>query len=320
VGASGPGQLQRPARTPAAWRTRSERGSAFLLTIMRILSLQLGRRTARVALYGIAGYFFLFAPTVRRHARAYLRRALGRAPTAGDRFRHLLYFATTIHDRVYLGSDRAHFEVSVEGEAMVAAARATHSGAFLIGAHFGSFEAVRAIGEHQGRVDVVMAMYEENARKINASLAAVSPHATPDVIPLGTLDALLQLRSRLEQGAFVGVLADRTLYDEPAVRVPFLGDPASFPLGPFRVAAMLGRRVLFMAGLYRGGRRYHVVFEELADFAGVEPHARDAAARSALGRYVDLLERHCRSDPYNWFNFFDFWHEPGTAMPGRHGP
>jgi predicted LPLAT superfamily acyltransferase len=311
--------VQRPARSPAPWLTRAERGSVFLLKVMRLLSLRLGRRAARVFLYLIVAYFFLFAPTARRHAREYLRRALGREPSARDRFRHVLYFATTIHDRVYLASGGARFEVTVEGEALVAAARSARSGAFLVGAHFGSFDAIRAIGERQGRVEVVMAMYEENARKINASLAAVNPHATPDVIPLGTLDALLKLRSRLEQGAFVGVLADRTLYEEPAVRARFLGDPASFPLGPFRVAAMLGRRVLFMAGLYRGGNRYHVVFEELADFAGVDPDARDAAARAAVGRYVTLLERHCRSDPYNWFNFFDFWHESAAATAGQHG-
>ena len=29
---------------------------------------------------------------------------------------------------------------------------------------------------------------------------------------------------------------------------------------------------------------------------------------AAIQRYVALLEKYCRSDPYNWFNFFDFWH------------
>jgi predicted LPLAT superfamily acyltransferase len=26
-------------------------------------------------------------------------------------------------------------------------------------------------------------------------------------------------------------------------------------------------------------------------------------------RYAALIDRYCRSDPYNWFNFFDFWRE-----------
>ena len=32
-----------------------------------------------------------------------------------------------------------------------------------------------------------------------------------------------------------------------------------------------------------------------------------AAVRAAIDRYAAVLDKHCRSDPYNWFNFFDFW-------------
>ncbi|MFI4890444.1 MAG: acyl-CoA synthetase, partial [Steroidobacterales bacterium] len=28
--------------------------------------------------------------------------------------------------------------------------------------------------------------------------------------------------------------------------------------------------------------------------------------------YAALLERYCTSDPYNWFNFFDFWQDPAA--------
>ena len=76
---------------------------------------------------------------------------------------------------------------------------------------------------------------------------------------------------------------------------------------------MLRRRVVFMAGLYRGGRDYDLRFVELADFsrlpAGGAASAgeRDAAVRTAMERYVATLEALCREAPYNWFNFYDFW-------------
>jgi predicted LPLAT superfamily acyltransferase len=92
--------------------------------------------------------------------------------------------------------------------------------------------------------------------------------------------------------------------------VNFLGARAAFPLGPMRAAALLRRRVLFMLGLYRGGRRYHIVFEPLADFSGTGSGERAAAVAAAVARYAQLLEQHCRRDPYNWFNFFDFWAQP----------
>ena len=118
---------------------------------------------------------------------------------------------------------------------------------------------------------------------------------------------MLQIAERLDRGAFVGMLGDRTLGDEPVQAVRLLGEPAYLPTGPMRAAAILRRSVIFMAGLYRGRNRYHVVFAPLADFSATPAGARDAAVRAAIERYAALLDHYCRSDPYNWFNFFDFW-------------
>jgi predicted LPLAT superfamily acyltransferase len=80
-----------------------------------------------------------------------------------------------------------------------------------------------------------------------------------------------------------------------------------------RMAAALRQRVLFMAGLYRGGNRYDVRFEELADFTdleGLSRAERDARVRAAVERYASRLEHYCRDAPDNWFNFHDFWKRP----------
>jgi predicted LPLAT superfamily acyltransferase len=261
----------------------------------------------------------LFAPTERRNARNYLRRALGREPKFADRFRHVLYFATTIHDRVYLLNGHFdEFNISIEGENLMRAVHATGNGAFLMGAHMGSFEVTRAIGVHRPGIEVAMAMYADNARKITTMLAALCPNAKPEIISLGRIEAMLKVRERLNDGAFVGILGDRTLGDEPLQEVSFLGSRAYFPVGPMRAAALMGRPMIFMLGLYRGGNRYHLVFELVADFSTVVGRAeRAAAVTDAIARYVALLEKYCRSDPYNWFNFFDFWRD---AQPRRAPP
>jgi predicted LPLAT superfamily acyltransferase len=88
-----------------------------------------------------------------------------------------------------------------------------------------------------------------------------------------------------------------------------LGERAQLPVGPMRAAAILRRPVFFMAGLYRGANRYHLVFEPIADFSTTAAGQRDSAIASAIERYAAILDRYCRSDPYNWFNFFDFWRE-----------
>ena len=295
----------------AEWVGRRERGSAALLRLMAFLSLRLGRKATRVALYGIAVYFFLFAPAARRQSRRYLRRALGRMPRARERFRHVLNFATTIHDRVYLINEQFDtFEITIEGDSLMRTQAELGQGAFLMGAHMGSFEVIGSIGRRQPGLLVSMAMYEDNARKINAILAAINPKAKPDIISLGHIDAMLRIAERLERGAFVGMLSDRTLGGEPMHEVTILGERAYLPTGPMRAAALLRRSVIFMVGLYRGGNRYHVVFAPVADFSAVTPKSRDAAVREAVERYAALLDRYCRCEPYNWFNFFDFWREP----------
>ena len=303
------------ARGKADWIKHRERGSIALLRIMAFVSLHLGRRLSRIPLYGIATYFFLFAPSARRHSRRYLRLALGRQPSARDRFRQILSFATTIHDRVYLMNGQfAIFNITLEGENLLLAQSDSGRGALLMGAHMGSFEVMHSLGRRRRGLEVAMAMYEENARKINATLAAINPRLKSDIVSLGRIDAMLNIAERVGRGAFVGVLGDRTLGREPVQAVTLLGERAYLPTGPMRAAAILRCPVFFMAGLYRGRNNYHVVFEPVADFSSTPAAARNIAVHAAIERYAAVLDQYCRSDPHNWFNFYDFWRTPGGVL------
>jgi predicted LPLAT superfamily acyltransferase len=291
-----------------------------LLRTMSWISLRLGRPVARCLLHGITAYYFLFAPAARRYMNDYLRRVFGRGPSPADRYRLLLSFASTIHDRIYLLRDQHNwFDITTEGENLVRELFERGDGAFLMGAHMGSFEITRTIGRRQPGLTVAMAMYEDNAHKIRSMLAAINPALAADVIALGTMDSMMQIQSRINAGCFVGILGDRTFGAEPTIEVEFLGKPARFPTGAMRVAALLQRPVIFMLGLYRGGNRYHVVFEILADFTQTTLAKRDLEVKNAIRRYAQMLEKYCRSDPYNWFNFFDFWQPPTdpSAKSGR---
>lgn len=304
--------LERPnARRPAAdWARRPERSNMAMLRLMAGISLRLGRPTGRLVLHLVAAYFLLFSPAARRASRAYLARALGRPVRLADGYRHVFSFAATIHDRLYLFKDRFDlFDIRIEGGELINEQIAGGRGALLFGAHIGSFEAIRAIGRTQPGLRIVLAMYEDNARRINALLAALNPAARPEVIALGRLDAMLKVHARLAEGAVVGVLADRSLGNEPRLPVQLLGSPAALPVGPFRMAAMLEARIIFMAGLYQGGNRYTIRFEPIADFSQVRRDQREAAILTAMQTYAAALERCCREAPSNWFNFFDFWND-----------
>jgi predicted LPLAT superfamily acyltransferase len=297
----------------ASWATRGERSNMLALRFMAWASLRLGRRPARGLLVLIAFYFLLFSPGPRRAVRDWLARVRGpEAPPAGwrDLFRHFLSFASVVHDRIFLVSERHElFDIRLHGHELVEQLRGG-GGLVLMGAHMGSFEVLRSIGTQQPGVRVAMAMYKENAQKINQLLGAINPRASLDVVALGQVDSMLQLHGLLEADAIVGMMGDRLLGGDVTRTIEFLGAPAAFPTGPFRMAAIARRPVVFMVGLYRGGNRYDVHVEQLADFSRIPAGGRQAAVDAAMDRYAQLLEKYGRMAPDNWFNFHDFWGKP----------
>jgi predicted LPLAT superfamily acyltransferase len=323
-----PGIKPDTASPPAAtsWAAKRERGNLLALRFMAWVATRLGplsRPIARWLLHPITLYYLCMAHSARRHSARYLGRALGRPVTWADRYRHMHSFASTVLDRVYFVRGQSQvFDVQMHGDAGCHDTIAAQQGGFLLGAHLGSFESLHAAGKSFPGMQVTLVMYPDNARQIQAALQALAPDLKMAVIAIGNPGSTLAIRDALDAGHLVGLLGDRMLAEDAqaaaarsarssVVNIPFLGQPARFSDGPLRLAMLLKRRVLFMVGLYRGGKRYDVRFETLADFR--QPPA-DAAARErlildTLGAYVARLESLCREAPYNWFNFYDFWQE-----------
>lgn len=308
------------AAPTAEWATQSEHSNALALRLMAWVAITLGRPVARLLLHPITLYFMAFAPHAQRQSKRYLARALGRPATLGDRYRHVHAFASTVLDRIYFvrGQMQA-FDLRVVGSEIGAATRAEGRGAFLLGAHIGSFESLHAIGEAVPGLRVAMVMYPENARLIHGALKALAPDFDLRIITIGRAGSTLAIRDWLAGGGVVGLLADRHLAADGGraaagagtLEIPFLGVPTVFSDGPLRLAVLLRRRVLFMVGLYLGGNRYEVRFEELADFSTpiTDPVERERQMHAALRTYVARLEALVREAPYNWFNFYDYWSE-----------
>ncbi len=290
------------------WTARPERSNVWAIRFIVWVALTFGRRASRVLLYPISFYFVIFSAQARAASRKYLDRALGRRSTLRDGFRHCFFFASTILDRVFLlNGQNALFEIHAQGEEIFKEVMSGGRGGFLIGAHMGSFEVLHAHSRSQGHAQTSMVMYEENARKLSTVLKNINPQRNPPMISLGKIDSMLKIREALDHGECIGMLADRAISGEKMITCEFLGGPVEFPAGPFRLAALLERPVILMLGLYQGGNRYNIYLERLADLQHV-PHAeRDVAIEQAVQLFARRLEHYCRTSPYNWFNFYDFW-------------
>jgi len=269
------------------WATQRERGSVFAMKLITWIAFTFGRSASRALLYPICVYFMLFAHAGVRASGQYLERVFGRPARWREIFQH-------------------HCQMVNSGR-----------GCLVIGAHMGSFDVTRKLGDERLGVVVNMMMYEENAQKLNTVIASFGGRSRMKVIPIGGVDSLIRAKDCLDRGEWVGILGDRVVSNDRVVRVPFLSGEAAFPAGPFLVASALKVPVVLFTCLYLGGNRYKEHFELFAEEISIN-RRREADLQKWVARYAERLEYYCRLAPYNWFNFYDFWGaetlpEPGTV-------
>jgi predicted LPLAT superfamily acyltransferase len=292
------------------WTRQRERGSTAAMRLMAWIVTRLGFRVGYALLFPIAVYFFLSSPVQRAAIRHFLRRSLGREPSPRDLFRPFFVFSATLLDRLFLlDGKRRGYDLHVVGLDLLNERIARGQGCILLGAHLGSFDAMRAVADTGCPVEVVALMHQNNAVNVASFFAEWGPRQAAAVIPLGQPDAMLRAKECLERGGLVGILADRTPGTGKVIKVPFMGKAASFPLGPHILAGVLGAPVMIAFGVWTGPRRYEVHFQPFAERVVLDRRGRQAALEAVTGDYAARIERIARDFPYNWFNFYDFWEE-----------
>lgn len=309
VPAAGEAAPRGPDAGDAAWLTQRERGSLRLMRATFWLATRLGRRPLRPLVAMIALYYRLFDRRAVRASKQWLQRVHGRPPSFFAVYRHIRTFAQVTLDRVFLLTGRTRGLVFANtGHEHLQRQAASGQGAVLLGAHLGSFEAMRAASvAEQLRIQIVG--HFANARMINALLQQADPSHTANVIHAGgdPIALMSKVQGRIDAGDFVALLADRTGLDRRTTRARFFGEEAAFPSGPFLLAALLRCPVYLVFGIHRPPNRYELSCEPFAERLELPRRDRQAALAATVQRYAERLEQRCREAPDNWFNFFDFW-------------
>jgi predicted LPLAT superfamily acyltransferase len=275
----------------------------------------LGLGVTAFAMRAVAWYFVAFAHKARRASRVYLSR-VGQAPSLVNVHRHMWMFAqVALHRILFLTTEQLPFQMHLHGhEEFVAVARRgaqTGRGALMIGAHLGSFEAMRALAV-QYSVPLTVLVDFRNAEKFNRVVARLRPPGAPEVRMLqineDDASAVLGARDCIERGELVALLGDRVTAN-PArnVEADFLGAQARWPTGPYLLAHLLDCPVFLVSALFTPPLRYDVHCVPFDAAVRLPRSARAQALGVYAQRYADALAAWAKSAPYNWFNFFDFW-------------
>ena len=297
---------------PQTWTDRPEGGGMFALWLIRTIARRAGRRVARLLLFPITAYFLVKRGPERHASRDYLQRALGRKTNWWDGARHVHTFASTILDRVFLlGGPIDRFDVRVDGLDALHAVLDQKRGVLLFGSHHGSFEVLRVLATRRPDYTIKIVLDKKQSPAMTQLLDTLNPQLAANIIDASQdgPSIVMDIQRATSEGALVSLLVDRVRPGEPWLPAQFLGGSARFPTSPWLIASALKVPVAIGFGLYRGGNHYDLAFELFSEQVDIPRQSRVEALSALIQRYATRLEHYVHQAPYNWFNFYDFWHD-----------
>ncbi len=238
---------------------------------------------------------------------------LPRKPTSLTVLTHFLKFAAASLDRLAAWSGNIPLAtLGADSITVLDEVAADTRGAFVITAHLGNPEAVRAIATTAGRAVINVLTYTKNAQLFNRLIHRFSPDAQVQIIDASNVgpETALLLAERIARGEWIVVAGDRLPpgSQERTVGATLLGQPASFPQGPFILGSILKCPAYLMFCL-REKNGFRVHFSRFADPIVLPRRERAIGLQRYVASYARALEACIAEAPLQWFNFYQFWNE-----------
>ncbi|WP_420583812.1 glycosyltransferase family 2 protein [Ruegeria sp.] len=305
----------RPVRS-AHWADQRERGTYWGIRCVATIYRLLGARAAMVLIAPVVAVAFLCSGDARRASGQYLSRARQAGVRCGTAWYHsfwqFLNFGRAALDKAsaWNGDIGAEDVWLGDGVASLRDQVGAGQGIVVLVSHQGNPEVLRAVASKQKAFVVNIFAHTKHAENFNSVLRKLDPGSQAQLIEVTALNPVIagELYDRVQRGEWLVIAADRTPVEarDNVVRIPFLGDEAAFPMGPFLISHLLECPV-YMMGCYRRNGRFEVSWEKLADRVHLPRANRAQGLSDYAGGYAAFLEAQIRKAPYQWFNFFNFW-------------
>lgn len=285
-----------------------------------------GRPLFAVIGWPVTGVFYLTGTAAKKASEKFLtrvneertRRGLPTETLSG--LTHFRAFTMSMLDRLaaWVGDLTLWKDVDFadeESRKLLCEPPADGRGKLVLVSHLGVAEATRALAQHDRAVPVWALVYDEHAPRFKAMLEDVAPDASRHIIAVNNLgvDTAARLEEAIARGEWVAIAADRTPNDQSSrggrtATASFLGHDAPFPVGPFVLANLLKCDVVTLFAV-RVGDKLLISCRPFASEIQLPRKTRDEALAQYASQWAKTLEDQAVAHPYQWFNFYDFWHE-----------
>jgi predicted LPLAT superfamily acyltransferase len=303
---------------PLHWAEMGEWSMIWGMRFLLRVYLLLGRTVLQWFLYPVVSYYWLVNKPGRAASQAYLKRIAELLPESTvsgnlrDSYRHFISFANAIIDKLSAWSGALSLAgVSYQGRDRLLAQVKEGRGAVLLGSHLGNLEVCRVIADLDATARINVLVHTKHAEKFNRLLRQTNANSGLNLIQVTDINAAtaMLLNEKIDNGELIIITADRTpVSPNPRVsRARFLGADATFPQGPFILAALLKCPVYTLFCLKQQSRQV-IYFDHFSDMLTFPRNSREQALQQTIQHYAERLEHYCLMEPLQWFNFFDFWH------------
>lgn len=312
--------FRRTPREQTRWPVMRERGAYWGLRILARVYRLLGRKACMAIMAPVVFYFFVTGHEQRKASLEYLSRLwnrglLKRQPGLWMSFRHFMAFAASALDKLAAWTgDIPLSQIHGVTSGLLKEVEERGRGVFVITAHIGNPEVIRAISVLGNGVRVNVLMHTEHAQLFNRVIKEFSPESPVRAFAVTKvgIDTAMVLSQAIANGEWVVMVGDRVPVSEQGrvVEVPFLGDLAAFPQGPYILASLL-KAPAYLMFCTRGASGFDVHFTKFADAIDLPRGDRLGAIRHYAGLYAKALEARVADAPLQWFNFYSFWRTSG---------
>ena len=302
----------------------------FLLVLFKILPVFILRLLA----FPVGFFYFLFSKRGRLESKRYLQKI---APLINDPkmakkcrsplgpLRHIVSFSIALVEKFQSWGGKCsfkdiHFQNDDIGELM--RELEDGKGTVLVFSHLGNSELLRGLlnlGKTgvSRQIPVTAIMDMKVTAHFSRVLKELNPQSAMDIVgadEIGPQTAVL-FEEKLASGEMVVIAGDRTAAksDSKDLTIPFLGKEAPFPRGVFYLAAMMKAPVYFVFSLRRKdlslNPEYDMYVHKYPLSFDCSRKERAEKSSQMAHSFASYLEGYCKEQPFQWYNFFDFWQE-----------